>query len=209
MGRYSYSNKTEADSLKSLSVYWLKKHGYFEKNWSKGGGITWTRHDGSKNSISFYISVPDKYAQLIYTQTDRESGEKKDFDYKVPLITTPCHLGGVRYWFQCSISKGGRFCGRRVATLYKDGDYFACRHCYDLTYSSKKENYRSYFGIFGKLLNEEKRMYKIKDSLKRYTYAGKPTKKVQEYLRLASHHPEKVHELIEKEIYRGKQLNNT
>ncbi len=202
MGRYSYSSKSEADSLNSLSVYWLNKHNYFEKDCLKSGGITWTRHNGSKNSISFNVSVPDLYAQLIYTQTDRDSGEKKDFKYKVPLITSSCHFGGMRFWFKCCMYKGGQYCGRRVATLYKDGDYFACRHCYDLTYSSKKDNYRGFFGTLSKMINEEKRMYDLKGSLKRYTYAGRPTHKVQRYLKLASHHPEKVHELLEHHIYR-------
>jgi hypothetical protein len=204
MGRYSYSSKTEADSLNSLSVYWLKKHDYLEKGCSGSGGITWTRSSGRKSSIGFYISVPDLYAQLNYTQTNRETGKKKDFEYKIPLVTTPCNLGGVRYWFKCSMSKGGIFCGRRVATLYIDGEYFACRHCYNLTYSSKKENYRGYFGTLVKLINEEKRMYSIKDSIKRHSYAGRPTKKVRQFMKIASHHPERVHELLEREIYRGR-----
>lgn len=203
MGRYSYSNKSEADSLNSLSVYWLNKYHYFEKNCWKSGGITWTRQNGSKNSISFNISVPDLYAQLIYTQTDRNSGEKKDFDYKISLVTSSCHFGGIRYWFKCGMYKGGKYCGRRVATLYKDGDYFACRHCYDLTYSSKKENYRGYFGMLTKLIYEEKRMEAIRNTLKRQTYAGRPTKKVQRFLKIARHHPEKVHDLIDQQIYRA------
>src|SRR5581483_5596612 len=33
----------------------------------------------------------------------------------------------------------GRACGRRVAKLYGPGTYFLCRHCYDLRYSSQRE----------------------------------------------------------------------
>lgn len=204
MGRYSYSYKTEADGLKKINTYWLNKYKYFEKGCWKSGGITWTRHDGSKNSISFYVSVPDLYIELIYTQTDRETGDKKDFDYKIPLITSPCHFGGVRYWFKCSLSVKGKYCGRRVATLYKDGDYFGCRHCYNLTYSCKKQNYRGYFSLLGKLINQEKRMYDLKDSIKRHTYAGKPTRKVRKFLKLAKQQPEDLHGLIDQRVYRSK-----
>ncbi|KKT39872.1 hypothetical protein A3K29_00815 [Candidatus Collierbacteria bacterium RIFOXYB2_FULL_46_14] len=204
MGRYSYSSKSEADSLKSVSVYWLNKYKYLEPGYTKSGGIVWTRSNGSKNDIRICVSIPDLYVQFKYIQTDRETGEKKDFDYKIPLITSVCHFGGIRYWFKCSMYKSGKFCGRRVATVYKDGDYFACRHCYDLTYSSKKENYKGFFGMLTKLIYEEKRMEAIRDSLKRKTYAGRPTKKVRRFLRLASHHPEKVHELIDQNIYRAR-----
>ena len=204
MGRYSYSSKTEADYLRSLSVYWLNKHNYFEKSCWKSGGITLTRHDGTKNSISFYISVPELYAQLVYTQTDLSTGEKKDFDYKVPLVTTQCNFGGTRYWFKCSMSKGGRFCGRRVATLYKDGDYFACRHCYDLTYSSKKDNYRGYFGNLSKLIRREKKAEDLYMNMKRYTYAGKPTRKAQRISNLESRNPEALFQMINQGLYRTK-----
>lgn len=209
MGRYSYSSKTEADSLNSLSVYWLKKHDYLEEGCSGSGGITWTWSSGRKSSIGFYISVPNLYAQLNYTQTNKETGKKKDFEYKIPLVTTPCNLGGVRYWFKCSMSKGGVFCGRRVATLYIDGEYFACRHCYNLTYSSKKENYRGYYGNLFKLLNREKKAEELEMSMKRYTYAGKPTRKAKRVVKLSNEHPEKLWEMLEGGLYRTKRVNNT
>lgn len=53
----------------------------------------------------------------------------------VRLVSTPCHLGGSRPWFLCAAPN----CGRRVAILY-GGAYFACRHCYGLTYPSTREN---------------------------------------------------------------------
>jgi hypothetical protein len=39
-------------------------------------------------------------------------------------------------------------CGRRVAVLYMGGEYFACRHCYNLAYKSQRETKanRSYRG---------------------------------------------------------------
>jgi len=205
MGRYSFSSKTEADSLKKIEIYWLHKHGLLKPGWWYRKGITWTRPDGSKNDITLEISTVtnDLYIRPIYIQTDRETGEKKSFDYKIPLITSPCNLGGIRYWFKCPMSKNGVSCNRRVATLYKDGDYFACRHCYDLTYSCKKQNYRGYVSLLGKLLNQERKMFELKDSIKRRAYAGKPTKKFAKFMRLARQQPEDLHGLINKSLFRS------
>lgn len=205
MGRYSFTDKTEADGLNKINIYWLHKHRFLEPNCQNFNGITWTRSDGTKNNISFTTSTNpgDQYIRLIYTSTHRGTGEKKDLDYKIPLITSFCHFGGVRYWFECNAVKNGRYCGRRVATLYIDGDYFACRHCNNLTYSCKKQNYRGYFSILGKLCNVEKQISELQASIKRYTYAGRPTKKVRRFLKLTKSHPQSIDNLIDSELYRG------
>jgi len=82
---------------------------------------------------------PDRnLMMLFYTHTDRYTGEEKKLEYKVDITTTPCHLGGVRYWFICPLWN----CGRRVGKLYlpSGAKYFGCRHCYDLTYTSCQEH---------------------------------------------------------------------
>lgn len=58
----------------------------------------------------------------------------------VQLVTTPCHLSGVRWWFVCPLSRNGVPCGRRVRKLYLCGKYFGCRHCHNLTYTSSQES---------------------------------------------------------------------
>lgn len=185
MGRWSYSNKTEADYLKKVEIWWLKKYGYL--NGWKSGGIEWkNKGSDTKSSISIEGSIMDgdNYIRFQYTMTDRDTGEKKEFDYKVRLATTPCNYGGIRYWFICPLSKSGVYCGRRVGVLYMAGNYFGCRHCYDLTYSSKKENrnYRLYY-LF-RILDVETRIEKIRENMKHSFYAGKPTKKLQRIMRL-------------------------
>jgi hypothetical protein len=174
-------SKSEAGDVKKISVSFLKKHNYF-CGWNSGT-ITWTRNGwGGENKSSVGIEVStmhdDKYLRIHYTQTDRDTQEKKDFDYKIPLTTTPCRYGGVRYWFTCPWYKNGVYCGRRVAKLYKDGDYFACRHCYNLTYSSRNQSgkYRGFVSIpdVEEAEKEVKRMY----------YRGKPTRKYRRYVRL-------------------------
>jgi hypothetical protein len=58
---------------------------------------------------------------------------------RVPIQRTKCHLGGERPWFNCTVSTGGKLCGRRVAKLYRAGHLFACRHCLGLVYASQQE----------------------------------------------------------------------
>jgi len=176
MGRLSYSNRTKADWLEYISTTFLNKKGYFQC--SHSGTLTWTRGEW-KSSVNFVTSISDKcsYFRLKYTQTDRNTGEKKDFDYKIPLVTTPCQYGGKRYWFICPWSKNGIYCGRRVGKLYKNGDYFACRHCHNLTYDSRKINRKcKSFPLFN-VLDIEQKIEELYETIKRPYWRGKPTKK--------------------------------
>jgi len=178
MGRWSYSNKTEADDVKKISTDFLKKHDYF-KGW-RSGTITWTSGwDKHQSSVGIEVSTLENedYLRIHYTQTDRDTGEEKDFDYKIPLTTTPCRYGGKRYWFICPWYKNGIYCGKRVGTLYKDGDYFACRHCYDLTYNSKKTNRRYKFFPLFNVLSLEDKIEKLHAQIKHPYYRDQPTRK--------------------------------
>lgn len=180
MMRLLGGGKTEADDLLSLDVYWLNKHGYLRG--FKSGGIEWSNGFG-KNSIGITASTPDDpYIHLRYTQSDSISGEKKNIQYKVRLTTTPCNFGGVRYWFLCPLFVDGVLCGRRVGTLYKNGDYFGCRHCHDLTYSSKLRSGGLHSLVEFVVLKHK--IEQIKKDMKRRYYAGKPTKKQQRLYKL-------------------------
>lgn len=206
MGRYYYSKREEADSLKKIQIWWLKKNNYLETGWCKSGGIKWTNSwTNRETSIGFNVSLleNDQYIQLNYTQTN-STGEKKSFDYKVPLASTPCFFGGKRYWFICIASANSKYCGKRVAVLYKGGDYFACRHCYNLSYQSRNENrrYRDYALFY--VLGNRNRMDKLRASMKRSFYNGKPTRKQRALDKLAER--EFPYALEFMDIYKKKQL---
>ena len=205
MGRYYWSSKTEADGLLKISIYWLRKNGYLFANCLKGGVITWTnRSSGNKNSISIQVSTlrEDSYARLIYTITDYSTGKKKDLDYKILLVTSPCYFGGSRYWFKCSLSRNGVYCGRKVAILYKDGDFFGCRHCHDLSYSSRNESHHGIFSLLGRLYSVEEKISQLRSEIKRYHYAGKPTKKARRLMKLTAIDTSGI-SMLEENVYRG------
>jgi hypothetical protein len=77
------------------------------------------------------MDLDQPYVRLHYTS----NGEP--VDYRVPLVTTMPHFGGVRWWFACP----GQSCGRRAGKLY-GGKYYLCRHCHDLTYESAQEAHK-------------------------------------------------------------------
>ena len=176
MGRHYYGTKAEADNLKNLKISWLKKQGYL--NESKKGTISWTYPNDNKHSIGITTVIDGDFSHIMlyYSQTDND-GNKKDFNYKIPLTFSNCNYGGQRYWFICPLIKNNAPCNKRVGVLYKNGDYFGCRHCYELTYQSKNQSKRigSYPAIRAFILAEK--IEAMKKKMGRCFYARSPTKK--------------------------------
>lgn len=172
-------SRQEADYINKIETWWLKKYGYLQ-GW-KSGGIKW-KHGWSGNESSIGIEGntlgDEKYVRFFYTIT-RQSGEKKQMDYKISLTTTPCNYGGQRYWFICPLSVNGKYCGRRVGTLYGGGDYYGCRHCYDLTYNSR--NLSGISKVAGQVISFPE-LEKLESEVKRKYYGGKMTRRYQRYL---------------------------
>lgn len=79
---------------------------------------------------SVMVAAGEASLRLMYSATAR--GERRQFDYAVPLSWTPCHYGGTRPWFSCPD------CDRRVALLY-GGARFVCRHCRRLAYQVQRD----------------------------------------------------------------------
>lgn len=179
MGRWG--GKQEADSLKQISVWFLNKNKFFEKGW-KSGTITFSKNGRETGNIWIASSINEDnpHLKLNYTATDNYTGEKKDFDYEIPLTTTPCYFGGKRYWFVCPWYANGTYCGKRVGVLYLGGDYFACRHCYDLTYETR--NLSGIYKRAGKVISIPE-LEEMEAGIKRKYYAGKMTKKYLRYLK--------------------------
>jgi hypothetical protein len=175
MIRYYWDKKPEADSLKKISVFALKKAGLFDGGY-RTGTSKWT--GGFLNEefsvvISVFTSKEENYMRLYYSQVG-QNGDTRDFDYQISLATTPCYFGGKRYWFVCI------FCSRRVGTLYKGQYYFACRHCYNLTYKSR--NLSGISKLAGAIISIRE-VERLENEVKRKYYAGKMTRKYKSYLR--------------------------
>lgn len=179
-------SKSEADWCKKIEIWWLLRDMSIHGKTYKSTTVSWGEN-GSRGSVGVNVSIYDeKYVRFYYTQTDNYTGEKKEFDYKVQLEETQCHFGGIRFWFICPLYKNKKYCGRRVGVLYKDGDWFGCRHCYELTYTSRNVNRRySYYPLF-RTIELEQKIEKIEMKTHRRTYAGRPTKNQQKLRKLYS-----------------------
>ncbi|MHC4645131.1 MAG: hypothetical protein ACYTBJ_06500 [Planctomycetota bacterium] len=181
MGRYYFDAKTTVEQATQLSIFKLKEFGLL-KGYS-ATTLTWTRKlSGEKSSIGIIVNIEDEsYVKVSYTITDRNTGEKTDYDYIISLTTTPCNFGGVRYWFICPLSVNGVYCGRRTGTLYlaSSGHYFGCRHCYNLSYESRNECRLGRFGQLGYILRAERQYEELYRSIKRWRWRGRPTRKAR------------------------------
>ncbi len=186
MGRYYFDAKTTVEQATQLSIFKLREFGLLRGY--AATTLTWTRRlSGRKSSIGIIVNVMDEpYVKVNYTVTDRNTGEKTDYDYKINLTTTPCYFGGVRYWFICPLIKNGVYCGRRTGTLYlaSGGNYFGCRHCYDLSYESRNETRLGRWGQIGYVLKADRQIEELRGQIKRDFYAGKPTRKYRKLLKI-------------------------
>ena len=79
------------------------------------------------------MNVESDHVVLQYNYM-RLDGTWQPIKYAVSIEWTPCHYGGQRPWFICSM--GG--CGQRVAILYGNS-IFACRKCHQLAYACQRE----------------------------------------------------------------------
>lgn len=104
------------------------------------GSFTWRRGDETEpsSSVSYLLTVGEASGtlRLLY----RVGEPAVSIDYPIRLVTTSCHLGGVRWWLVCPLSTDAVACGRRARKLYLRGRYFGCRDCHGLTYRSSQES---------------------------------------------------------------------
>jgi hypothetical protein len=142
MGGYGSGNHggkpTVEDGL-VLDLNRLIRQGYFRPGTWRGSIIWREIYSGDETArIGYEAHMGTEYGwvRLIYTITDRRTGETRHYDHEIALATTPQPFGGRRWWWICPQS------GKRVAKLYKpDGaETFASRQAYRLAYRSQREN---------------------------------------------------------------------
>ena len=168
--RYYYYKKATVEASCDLTVQQLKRYGMLESGFT-AIPIEWVMNQTGKRTkitIAVDISTDDPFAIFIYTLTDRD-GNKTDYKYAVSLVTTPCNFGGIRYWFACPC------CGRCAGGIYlAPGDVrFRCRHCNNLTYRSRNRTGMESLGYTSRQID------KLRPQIKRWTWRGRPTRKVR------------------------------
>lgn len=121
--RCQYGRTTVGQCLR-LDVCAMKRYGLFDApsryKW------TWGK-DRNASNIQVDTTNPN-YVHLTY----ESRGDQ--YNYSVHVAKVAQHLGGIRRWFVCPNMR----CGRRCKTLYLKGNYFLCRECQNLGYSSEQ-----------------------------------------------------------------------
>jgi len=174
MGRYYYNKKATVEESCDLTVFQLKERGMLNAGHT-ATVITWVmKNTGKESRITLEVNMTSEpCARFMYSISDG-NGNSTPYDYEVSLVTTPCNFGGVRYWFACPV------CSRRVGGLYLVlGDaHFVCRGCNNLTYHSRNRC------VMGALGHTSRQIKKLRSEIKRWTWRGRPTRKVRKLNRL-------------------------
>ena len=123
-----------------------------------------------KNNFSWYLRV-------FFIQTDFE-WNKKEFDYKINLVTTKCNYWWVRWWFLCPCK------WNRCSILYLQNNWiFASRKTLDLCYEKQKESKKwRYFWYL--LWDNFTKILEIAKTMKYPFRNWKPTRKMKRILKL-------------------------
>jgi len=166
---------TVYDELKTVSISFLRKHGYLRPNQWQSGAITWNRNGNKTGSISIWVDTEPEspYLELSYKCNDTP------INYRVKLISVPSNLGkGVVWYFLCPHT------AKRCRKLYLANNYFYHRSAlrggmYEKQIQSKK--YRALDKTLGVYFRSDELFEQLHKKYFKKQYAGKPTKK---YLKL-------------------------
>lgn len=136
-----WRKKRTVEGCRCLDTTTFRRWGWFGSPGSRSGTLGWGavkdgRHE-AEIGYDLFVGEGSGSVRLRYALPADPSAA---IDYSVRLLTTPCHLGGRRWWFGCPLSRDGVACGRRVRKLYLVGRYFGCRRCHGLTYTSTQQS---------------------------------------------------------------------
>jgi hypothetical protein len=128
------SHKQKAEGCRTLNVNRLNRENCLRPGLQ--GQWEWSSDGKKVASVIFKITevgVVLDYSIKLY------GDDWETISQTVPLTHVNCNFGNQRPYFQCPGVVNGRHCGRRVGKLFLGGNYFLCRHCYNLAYTSQSE----------------------------------------------------------------------
>jgi hypothetical protein len=125
---FRWDTKTALEECRSIDVRDWQRRGLLHD----GCGFSWAWWQDGVPIANIRVFVFGGRVRLSYRYR-RNGGEWHAIDDSIPLVTTPCHLGGARVWFSCP------GCGQKAAKLYSASAYFRCQRCCGLPYASQQE----------------------------------------------------------------------
>lgn len=172
--RYSVEDYFKRLTIKGLKPF-LNRDREFQ-SWSYWWGNNWTISvDMTKWKTSWYIRV-------YFTQTGYD-WVKKDLDYNIKLVSTPCNYGWVRRWFECPCK------WNRCNILYLQNNWiFASRKTLDLCYDDQKKSKRWRYFSYLSWMNQARALALYRTI--KYPYRNwKETKKLKRFIKLSTSWP--------------------
>ena len=140
---YRWNVRSTVEDCRVLSASRWMREGILRTGVHRKGSWAWFDADTGErtSSIGYEVRMPlgeTPSLRLHYTIVS----EGEAVDYRVGLQSTRPNFGGLRWWFACPLVPAGRPCRRRCEKLYlpPGGKYYGCRECYDLAYSSRRED---------------------------------------------------------------------
>jgi len=141
----SHSKATTVEECRLIEAARWVQEGIIAPDTRRWGVWAWTNsYSGEQTaSLGYEANTTGRapWVRLQYTVTPR-GGAPEDYNYTILLVTTRPNYGGLRWWFVCPLTKGGRDCSRRCGKLYlpPGGRHYGCRACYELSYESAQEH---------------------------------------------------------------------
>jgi len=145
-GRHEYATTPTVEECRHLDVDRIKE---FTERPGSRGSVYWGGQEDPDADITVVaegsreVADETRAAKLRLKYTLNPSSEDPtECDYPVGLEYTECNFGGARPWFRCPGVVDGDRCGRRCRKLYlphrRWAEYYLCRECYDLGYTSSR-----------------------------------------------------------------------
>ncbi len=154
-GRGVLNRKSRVDEVRSIDILDLQRKGVFSKGSSWSWTSSWSRNGEVVAFISYRVEAGENGPsglRFMYSIGEKDTGEKKDYDYVISVVATPCNFGGKRWWYMCPLVVNGRSCRRRCRIVYMPpgAEYFGCRECHRLTYESRQRHREKFYEGFEK-----------------------------------------------------------
>lgn len=177
--RYWWWKRTTNDYPKTLTIKFLKKYWYLDKwvnykDWVLFWSLNWEDMWNIWLEVEKFETI--WYVRVFFTQTDYD-WIKKELDYKINLVSTPCNYWWVRWWFECPCK------WNRCSILYLQNNWiFASRKTLDLCYYEQRKS-KSRRRLWLIMWDIYFKIYDIAETIK-YPYRNwKPTRKMKRILR--------------------------
>lgn len=162
---------TMYDEVKTLSISFLKKHGYLNPSQQQSGTVSWSIQGRTTGSISILVSISPNatFLELDYICNGNP------VRYRVDLTSIPSNLGKGHLWFfVCPITH------KRCLKLYLVETYFYHREAFKGCMYSKQamgKQARLMDRNIGMAFCMEELYTQLGKKHMKKSYAGKPTKR--------------------------------